>query len=97
MRVAGDSEDAPRESFLDRFVHPRLAAIAIGGATLWGVSFLVAASGVAFRASGRFILGAQLFFLSSLIGVVGIFVLGLCALWLGGVWVRRTVFRSEND
>jgi len=72
--------------FLDRFVHPRLAAVALAGAALWAGSFLVAAAGLLLRGSGRAALGGELFFLSGLVGAVGILVLLACAAWLAGYW-----------
>lgn len=79
-------------SFLNRFVHPRLAAVAIGGAALWGGSFLVAAVGVVLRRIGEHaVVSAELFFLSGLLGLLGMAILALCGLWLVGVRVRQTL------
>ncbi len=96
MQRREDQTEASEGSFLDRFVHPRLAAVAIVGAGVWGVSFLVAGTGVALQSSGKFVLGAQLFFLSSLLGVVGILALGCCALWLVSVRIRQVVFSADG-
>ncbi|WP_423745774.1 hypothetical protein V5735_07420 (plasmid) [Haladaptatus sp. SPP-AMP-3] len=96
MQTREDTGVTNSDSFLHRFVHPRLAAVAIGGAGLWGVSFLVAAAGVGLRSTGRVVLAAQLFFLSSLVGLLGIFTLGCCALWLVGLRVRRLVAASGD-
>ncbi len=89
-------ESAP-DSFLDRFVHPRIALITIGGIALWGVAFFIAASGVIIGYTGRGILSAQLLFLSSLVGILGIFILGCCVLWLVGVRIRQVISVSGNS
>jgi hypothetical protein len=96
MQPSEDPAETSWDSFLRRFVHPRLAAVAIGGAGVWGVSFLVAGTGVALQSTGRFVLGAQLFFLSSLLGIVGILVLGCCTLWLVGLRIRQVVFSADG-
>lgn len=80
-----------RPTFLDRFVHPHLAAVAIVGAALWLGSFLVAAAGLWFRGTGRAVFGEQLFFLSGLVGLLGMLVLAACACWLAGYWLLRRV------
>ncbi|MCO8244296.1 MULTISPECIES: hypothetical protein [unclassified Haladaptatus] len=97
MSADDDSAESNPDSFLDRFVHPRIAAIAIAGIALWGVSFLIAASGVAIEYTGKAILSAQLFFVSSLTGIVGILILGCCVLWLVGVRIRQVLSVSENS
>jgi hypothetical protein len=74
-------------SFLDRFVHPWVAAIAIAGVVLWAISFLVAATGLAFRSTDA-MLAVNLFFASGVLGVFGMVVLAGCGLWLAGL---RTV------
>jgi hypothetical protein len=71
-------------SFLGRFVHPWVAAIATAGVVLWGISFLVAATGLAFR-STETLLAIDLFFASGVLGVFGMAVLAGCALWLAGL------------
>ena len=78
-------------SFLDRFVHPRLAAVALFGAGLWLLSFFIAASGLAMQAFQRWTLMANLFFTASLVGLLGMFILGLSGLYLVGLWVLRYV------
>ena len=79
--------------FFDRFTHPRLATVATAGAALWLGSFVVAAAGLGLRAAGRALLGARLFFLSGLVGLVGMLVLAACACWLAGHWLW-TRFRA---
>jgi hypothetical protein len=69
-------------SFLGRFVHPRLAAIVLAGIVLWGVSFLIAATGLVVR-SGDPLLAAQFFFVSGVVGVGGMAVIAVCGVWLG--------------
>lgn len=81
--------DAEDEAFFDRFVHPRLARVALGGVAVWLVSFGVAAAGLGVRELGRYALGGLFLFLSSLLGLLGVAVLGACALWLVGVRVRQ--------
>ncbi|HET7323199.1 MAG TPA: hypothetical protein VFJ06_02580 [Halococcus sp.] len=81
-------------SFLDRFVHPRLAAIAIGGIVLWGVSFLVAATGLAVRSTDT-LLAIDLFFASGVLGVFGMAILACCGLWLVGLRATQVV-RGER-
>lgn len=81
------------DGFFDRFVHPRLARVATVGGGLWMGSFVVAAVGLALRGMHRPTLGARLFFLSGLVGLVGVAILGGCLCWLGGVWLRRRVGR----
>lgn len=96
MPADENSVESTPDSFLDRFVHPRIAVIAIGGIALWGVAFLIAGSGVIIEYTGRAILSAKLLFLSSLVGIVGIFILGCCVLWLVGVRIRQVLSVSEN-
>lgn len=71
-------------SFLGRFVHPWVAAIATVGAVLWLVSFFVAATGLAFR-STKILLAADLFFTSFVFGAFGMAILAGCALYLAGL------------
>lgn len=78
-------------SFLDRFVHPRLAAIVLTGIVLWGFSFLIAATGLTVRGSNP-LLSAQLFFISGVIGVFGMGVIAVCCLWLGCLRVIQIVY-----
>lgn len=78
-------------SFLDRFVHPRLAAIVIAGIVLWGVSFLIAATGLVVR-SGDHLLAAQLFVFSGIIGVFGMMIIAVCGLWLGCLRTIQIVY-----
>lgn len=80
------------EAFFERFVHPRLARVATAGAALWLGSFFVAATGLGLRAS-RPGTAATLFFLSGVVGLVGMVVLGACVLWLAGVRVRQVLDR----
>jgi len=77
------------DPFFDRFTHPWLARFATVGGAVWLVSFLVAAAGLGVEATGRGALGASLFLLSGVVGLLGILVLGACACWLLGVWLRR--------
>jgi hypothetical protein len=72
-------------SFLDRFVHPWVAAITTVGAVLWLVSFLVAATGLAFRTTDNTLLTVELFLTSGVIGVFGTAVVAACALYLAGI------------
>lgn len=74
-------------SFLDRFVHPRLAAIVLAGIVLWVVSFLISATGLVVR-GGDPLLAAQLFFISGGVGVFGMAIIAVCGIWLG---CRRTI------
>ena len=83
--------DASREGFFDRFVHPQLARVALGGVLIWLGSFVVAAAGLGVHGLGRYALGGLLFFLSGVVGLVGVAVLGACALWLVGVRPQQTV------
>lgn len=78
-------------SFLDRFVHPRLAAIVLAGIVLWGVSFLIAVTGLAVR-GGDPLLAAQLFVLSGIIGVFGMMIIAVCGLWLGCLRLMQIVY-----
>lgn len=75
-------------SFFDRFVHPRVARVATAGAVLWAGSFLVAVGGLAVRGSQPNT-GATLFFLSGVVGLVGMVVLAVCGLYLLGVRLRQ--------
>ncbi len=97
MPADDDSVESKPNSFWDRFVHPRIAKIALGGMALWGCAFLIAAPGVIIEYTGRGLLSAQLFFLSSLVGVLGIFILGCCVLWLVGVRIKQVISVSENS
>ena len=83
--------DASREGFFDRFVHPRLARVALGRVLIWLGSFVIAAAGLGVRGLGRYAFGDLRFFLSGVVGLVGVAVLGACALWLVGVRLQRTV------
>jgi hypothetical protein len=78
-------------AYLDRFVHPRLAALTTFGAVVWAASFLVAASGVALRELGNYALAAALFAVSGWVGLAGVLVLGVSTLWFVGLYVRRFV------
>lgn len=72
-------------SFLNRFVHPWIAAIAIIGVVCWGVSFLAAATGLVIRSPDTTILTVELFVTSGLIGLAGSVILVACGLWLVGL------------
>lgn len=79
-------------SFLDRFVHPRVAAIALVGVGLVVLASLVAVVGVALMnlgASGG--TGAALVGLSALVSLLGIVVLVTCGGYLLGLWFVRDV------
>lgn len=80
--------------FLDRFVHPRLAALSLFGIGIWAVSFLVAATGVGLRAVGSYDPAAHLFFYSGLIGLLGICLLAVATLWLAGLYVLQFARRE---
>ena len=71
-------------SYLDRFVHPRVAAITTLGALLWLASFLVAAIGLGTRTAYP-LLSIRLFAASGYLGLFGMGTIAACALWLGGV------------
>lgn len=71
-------------SYLDRFVHPWVAAIATAGALLWLASFLVAAIGLGIRTSSP-LLSIRLFAASGYLGLAGMGTIAACALWLGGL------------
>jgi len=77
-------------SFFDRFVHPRIARVATAGAVLWAGSFLVAVAGLGVR-GGQPNTAATLFFLSGVVGLVGMVVLAVCGLYLLGIRLRQTV------
>lgn len=77
-------------SYLGRFVHPWLAAIATTGVILWAGSFLVAVAGLAVRSSAAR-LAADLFVVAGLIGVFGMLVLASCGLWLVGLRARQLI------
>lgn len=83
-------------SFLDRFVHPRLAAVVVVGITLWGGSFLIAATGLALQPSGDAPLVATLFFVSGIVGVLGMAIVSGCGLWLGGLRTIQIVRRRRK-
>jgi uncharacterized membrane protein YqgA involved in biofilm formation len=72
-------------SYLDRFVHPILAAIVTIGCVLCVISFLIAGIGVVLRSGGAFEIAVQLLFVSGLIGVPGILLVTACILWLVGL------------
>lgn len=80
-------------SFFDRFVHPWLAGVATLAVSAWGLSFLVAASGLAAQATDRSMLAFMLFFTSGLVGAAGTATLVACALYLVGLWG----YRVAND
>lgn len=77
-------------SFFDRFVHPRVARVATAGATLWAGSFLVAVGGLAVRGSQPNA-AATLFFLSGVVGLVGMVVLAACGLYVLGLRLRGAI------
>jgi len=77
-------------AFFDRFVHPRVARVATTGAALWAGSFLVAAAGLGVRDSQPNA-AATLFFLSGIVGLVGMVVLAGCGLYVLGVRLRQGV------
>lgn len=78
-------------SFLDRFVHPRLAAIVIAGIILWGGSFLIAATGLVLQSSGDATLIATLFSVSGIVGVLGMTIVSGCGLWLVGLRMAQII------
>jgi uncharacterized membrane protein YqgA involved in biofilm formation len=77
-------------SFLDRFVHPRLAAITTIGVALWILSFLIAAVGLAIQAKSP-LFAIQLFLISSVIDIIGIVMVVACTLWLVGLRTKRFI------
>ncbi|WP_160135209.1 hypothetical protein [Halococcus salsus] len=79
-------------SYLDRFVHPRVAAIATVGALLWLASFAVAAIGLGIRTSSP-LWSIRLFAASGYLGLFGMGTIAACALWLGGVRVVQVTRR----
>lgn len=83
---SGPTTDA--EGFFDRFVHPRLARVATAGAIVWLGSFLVAGIGVAFGEVGP-LRAADLFFLSGVLGLVGLLTVAACGFFLVGIALRR--------
>ena len=78
-------------SFLDRFVHPRLAAITTIGVALWILSFLIAAVGLAIQTRGSPLFAVQLFLISSVIDIIGIVMVVACTLWLVGLRTKRFI------
>jgi hypothetical protein len=78
-------------SFLDRFVHPRVAAITTIGVALWILSFLIAAVGLAIRTRGRPVFAVQLFLISSIIDIIGIVIVVGCVLWLVGLRMKQLI------
>jgi hypothetical protein len=84
-------------SFLGRFVHPRVAAIVLAGIVLWGVSFLIAATGLVMRSNGDPLLAAQLFFISGIVGVFGMGVIAACVLWLGCLRMVQIVYGDREE
>lgn len=85
MTESGPTTDAER--FFDRFVHPRLARVATAGGIVWLISFLVAGIGVAFGAAGP-LAAADLFFLSGVLGLVGLLTVAACGFFLLGIALR---------
>lgn len=79
-------------SFLDRFVHPRLAVIVIGGIVLWVIAFLVAAAGLVIQSPETVVLTVELFLTSGVVGAAGTVVLLCCVFWLAGLRARQVVF-----
>ncbi|AZH26577.1 hypothetical protein [Haloplanus aerogenes] len=77
-------------SFFDRFVHPRIARVATAGALLWAGSFLVAVAGLVIR-GGQPNTAATLFFLSGVVGLVGMLVLAGCGCYLFGMRLRQKI------
>ena len=68
-------------SFFDRFLHPRVARVATAGAAVWIGSFAVALVGLVLR-HGDPTTAALLFFLSGLVGLLGMLLLAGCAGYL---------------
>lgn len=78
MSERGPNADADR--FFDRFIHLWLARVAAAGAAVWLSSFLLTAVGVVVDV---WPLGAaDRFFLSGLLGLVGLLVVAACVRWL---------------
>jgi|GEM_PF-2362197 len=79
-------------SFLDRFVHPWVAAVALAGAAIWFLAFVVAAAGLAIRYLGN---DPHLFFLlfaiSGWMGLAGMALLAVCGLYLVGVRTKQVL------
>lgn len=65
--------------------------LTLAGAGIWLLSFLIAATGVALRAMAVYALAARLFFYSSLVGLLGIYLLAVATLWFVGLYVRKFV------
>lgn len=78
-------------SYLDRFVHPWVAAIATGGVVLWLIAFLVAATGLAIQSGETVVLTIELFLISGIVGAAGTVVLLCCVLWLAGLRTHQIV------
>jgi hypothetical protein len=77
-------------SFLDRFVHPWVAAVALVGVGIWLLAFVVAAAGLVIRYVGTdLLLAFQLFFTSGIVGLIGMAVLSVCGLYLVGVRTKQ--------
>lgn len=82
-------------SFLDRFVHPWVAAIALAGAGIWLISFGVAAVGVILQETGNgSLLIFQLFFGSGVLGLIGMVILAACGLYLVGVRTKQVLIAA---
>ncbi|EMA36722.1 hypothetical protein [Halococcus hamelinensis] len=79
-------------SYLDRFVHPWIAAIATVGALLWLASFIVAAIGLGIRTSHP-LWNIRLFAASGYLGLLGMGIIAACALWLGGLRIVQVTRR----
>lgn len=74
-------------SFFDRFVHPRVARVATAGAVVWVGSFGIALGGLVARGWEPRLAGL-LFFLSGVVGLLGMLLLGGCVAYLGAKRLR---------
>lgn len=77
-------------AFLDRFVHPRVAAVALGGIGLVVLASVVAVVGVVqMNLGGEG--GAALVGVSALVSLLGILLLVACGTYLAALWLLRDV------
>lgn len=77
--------------FLDRFVHPRVAAVALFGSLLIACAAIVAVVAVGLGNVGYYGIEYTYVPLASLVSLVGILVWVACGLYLGALKLGRDV------